>query len=421
MNISNIKIMKTMEMKSTADAMNKSQISKSKAPTAKLAISRQARSSTPAIKSKKSLKLISLFSGGGGLDLGLEAAGFETVFASDIDHHSCITLKNGKENAGLRKLPFLQSAAICQADVKQLLSKEVMRLAGVKKGEVDLLAGGPPCQAFSVFGKRKGVEDPRGLLAYEYLRLLSEIQPKAFVFENVYGLLTIDRGEIFKALCEKLEHPGGGLHYTLSIFRLNAADFGVPQFRDRVFIIGSREGKQIEDIPKICFPLGHGVGNYYSHRTVGDALRSIPPLGTMLDNHTSRKHSERIIDRYKRLKHGERDSKTRINKLDPKRPSYTIIVGSDKGGGKGHVHPFEPREVSPRESARMQTFPDWWAFSGTSRHPIRQVGNAVPPILAAIIGREVMSKFFSGRKRSFKKILTLLSQEHLFPEITDDL
>ncbi len=200
------------------------------------------------------LTLISLFSGGGGLDLGLEAAGFETVFASDIDYHSCITLQNGKNNAKSKELPFLQHATILQADVNELTSKEVMNLAGVKKGEVDLLAGGPPCQAFSVFGKRKGVEDPRGLLAYEYLRLLSEIQPKAFLLENVYGLLTIDGGEIFKTLCKKLEKPGGSLHYTLSIFRLNSADYGVPQFRDRIFIIGSREGKNINDIPKICAP-----------------------------------------------------------------------------------------------------------------------------------------------------------------------
>lgn len=411
----------SMKKTSTAVAMNKKQIPKRNASKSNLAPTKIVKNSSAKTKNKQHLKLISLFSGGGGLDLGLEAAGFETVFASDIDYHSCITLQNGKESAKSRKLPFLQSATICQADVKQLSSIEVMKLAGVKKGEVDLLAGGPPCQAFSVFGKRKGVEDPRGLLAYEYLRLLSEIKPKAFLFENVYGLLTVDGGEIYKALCEKLEHPGGGLHYTLSIFRLNAADFGVPQFRDRVFIIGSREGKHFADIPKICFPSNHEEGNFFSHRTVGDALRSIPPLGTMLENHTSRKHSERIVDRYKRLKHGERDSKTRINKLDPKRPSFTIIVGSDKGGGKGHVHPFEPREVSPRESARMQTFPDWWAFSGTSRHPIRQVGNAVPPILAAIIGREVISKFFNGRKRSFKKILTLLGQEHLFPEMTDVL
>lgn len=373
----------------------------------------------------KPRKLISFFSGGGGLDLGLEAAGFETVFATDIDYHSCQTLKNGKENCRKAELPFLQSAVVKQADVINLSSEEVMNDAGIKKGEVDLLAGGPPCQAFSVFGKRLGVNDPRGLLPHEYLRLLREIQPKAFVFENVFGLLTIHKGETFNELCKLLESPGDGVKYALSVFRLNAADYGVPQFRDRIFIIGSREGRKIESIPKICFPnleKGDPVNpNFLPYRTVRDGLKGIPKLGTVLANHTSRVHSLRIIERYTNLKHGERDSKTRINKLHPDRPSYTIIVGSDKGGGKGHVHPEEPREVSPRESARMQTFPDWWEFSGTSRHPIRQVGNAVPPLLAAVVGREIMDKLFDGERRSFKQMVSLLSQEHLFSDNINDL
>jgi DNA (cytosine-5)-methyltransferase 1 len=125
-------------------------------------------------------------------------------------------------------------------------------------------------------------------------------------------------------------------------------------------------------------------------------------------------HSERIVDRYRNLAFGERDSKTRINKLNPEQPSFAIIVGSDKGGGKGHVHPFEPREVSPRESARIQTFPDWWAFSGTSRHPIRQVGNAVPPLLAACIGREIVEKLLGGESPEFSEIVASLGQSHLF-------
>lgn len=370
-------------------------------------------------------KLISFFSGGGGLDLGLEAAGFETVFATDIDHHSCQTLQNGKAYCKDANLPFLQSAVVRQADVINLTSEEVMAAAGISVGEVDLMAGGPPCQAFSIFGKRQGVNDPRGLLPHQYLRLLREIQPKAFVFENVFGLLTIHGGETFKELCELLENPGNGVTYTLSVFRLNAADYGVPQFRDRIFIIGSQSGRKIECIPKICAPSsvknGNTDSNLLPYRTVKDGLKGMPALGTILANHTSRVHSERIIERYTNLKHGERDSKTRINKLDPERPSYTIIVGSDKGGGKGHVHPVEPREVSPRESARMQTFPDWWAFSGTSRHPIRQVGNAVPPLLAAVVGREIMDKFFDGERRSFKQMVSALGQEHLFSHDINDL
>jgi DNA (cytosine-5)-methyltransferase 1 len=367
----------------------------------------------------KPRKLISLFSGGGGLDLGLEAAGFQTVFATDIDLHSCNTLSNAKQHSLACGLPFLREAIIRQADINALASQEVLQAANVKPGEVDLLAGGPPCQAFSVFGKRKGVQDDRGLLVFQYLRLLADIQPKAFIFENVFGLLTIENGEVFKKLCKLLERPCPSLSYTLSIFRLNAADYGVPQFRDRVFIIGSRNGKRVSEIPMICGPETPSIKQeVFSYRTVADAFRKLPRIGTVLPNHYGREHSARIVTRYRGLQHGERDSKTRINKLDPSRPSFTIIVGSDKGGGKGHVHPFEPREVSPRESARIQTFPDWWAFSGTSRHPIRQVGNAVPPLLAGVIGREIMKQLLGGEYRSFKELLELLGQTHLFPELS---
>jgi DNA (cytosine-5)-methyltransferase 1 len=366
----------------------------------------------------KPLKLVSLFSGGGGLDLGLEAAGFETVFATDIDHHSCQTLKKGKERASKLGKPFLSNAVIHEADILSLSSDEVMKKANLKPGETDLLAGGPPCQAFSVFGKRLGIKDPRGQLPQQYIRLLSELQPKSFVFENVFGLLTIHGGETFRELCEVLSNPADGLAYEISVHRLNASDYGVPQSRDRVFIIGNRIGKSLNAIPPLCSEEVKETqkNKYLRKRTVGDAFIGLPPLGEKLANHYGRDHSQRIIDRYESLTFGERDHKTRINRLDPNRPSYTIIVGSDKGGGKGHVHPYEPREVSPRESARIQTFPDWWDFSGTSRHPIRQIGNAVPPILAAIIGREIASTFFKQPRKTLQEIVNLLDQKHLFKE-----
>src|SRR5262249_576741 len=159
-----------------------------------------------------------------------------------------------------------------------------------------------------------------------------------------------------------------------------------PQFRDRVFIIGHFGTQSMQPFRKITSDTPTLFGARSRWRTVQDALINLPPIGASTPaNHVGRHHSKRIIDRYRRLKPGERDSCTRINKLDLARPSFTIIVGSDKGGGKGHVHLVEPREVTPRESARIQTFPDWWAFSGTSRHPIRQVGNAVFPLLAAAV------------------------------------
>jgi DNA (cytosine-5)-methyltransferase 1 len=356
------------------------------------------------------LKMISLFSGGGGMDLGLESVGFSTLFATDIDYHSCQTLEKGRVTASELKKPFLKHAKIRQADVRELSGKALLKELGLKPGEIDLLCGGPPCQAFSVFGKRQGSLDPRGRLLAEYLRILGEVKPKAFVFENVYGLLTIEGGAVFEQLCKELESPLPNLKYTLSVFRLNAVSYGVPQFRDRVFIIGHRSGKKVPAIPALCSDDPSSI----AFRTVKDALRGMPHKTGSFHNHIGRKHSERIVTRYASMNPGERDRHTRINKLDVTKPSFTIIVGSDKGGGKGHIHPVQAREVTPRESARIQTFPDWWAFSGTSRHPIRQVGNAVPPLLAAAIGNEIRHHLFGRPRVKFNEVVSLLNQQHLF-------
>ncbi len=341
--------------------------------------------------------LVSLFSGGGGLDLGLEAAGFETLFASDVDGHSCNSLKENKEAARTFGKPFLKNAHIVEKDVLRLTSCEILDQTGLEVGDLDLLAGGPPCQAFSIFGKRKGRDDPRGRLVDHYLRLVSELRPRAFVFENVFGLLTIDNGRIFQEIKTQLANPTEGLKYRLSVHRCNAADYGVPQFRDRIFIVGSRDGYVVPEIEPICSAPTER-SNLLPWRTAKDGLKGVGVMGADgWNNHTGRKHSERIINRYDSLEFGERDPKTRINRLDPKRPSFAIIVGSDAGGGKGHVHPYLPREVTPRESARMQCFPDWWWFSGTSRHPIRQIGNAVPSLLGYAVGRAILSDIFHDK------------------------
>lgn len=370
---------------------------------------------------KKNLSCVSLFSGGGGLDLGLEAAGFSTVFASDVDSYSCATLQRGAKAAMKLGYPFLEDATIHCGDVRDLDSSFIEAATGIKPGEVDLLAGGPPCQAFSVFGKRQGTKDPRGGLVFEYIRLLAAIKPKSFVFENVYGLMTVEGGLVFEKTLEALAKPSSTLRYKLSVFRLNSSEYGVPQFRDRIFIIGSRDGVSVTEPPKICGDPAAAdlkANGLFPYRTVKQAFSRIPSIGSAsMYNHTGRKHSQRIIDRYAKMKHGERDSHTRINKLNPDRPSFTIIVGSDKGGGKGHIHPHEPREVSPRESARIQTFPDWWNFVGKVRHPIRQVGNAVPPLLGYAVGASILKEIFNQQPNDFKSALSYLDQEHLFPEL----
>ena len=354
------------------------------------------------------LNVVSLFSGAGGLDVGLAAAGFDLLFENDINSYCCKTL----EAAG-KILPQMKDAEIVCGDIKNISGPRILQHVRALGKEVDLLAGGPPCQAFSVFGNRKGREDARGQMVDEYFRILGEIAPPAFVFENVFGLLTVQNGEVFKLVKEKLAHPTDALEYDIRVFRLNAVDYGVPQFRDRIIIIGSRLGTNVTDIPKVAFE--NPKDGQLRYRTVRDGLRNLPPPNEKSPSiHTGRVHGDAVIRRYDVMEPGARDVHTRINRLDLDRPSFTIICGSEHSGGKGHVHPTEPREVTPRESARMQTFPDWWPFYGVGRHAIRQVGNAVPALLAFAIGNEIRSQIFGMKKISFKRGVRFLGQEHLF-------
>lgn len=353
---------------------------------------------------KKQLIALSLFSGGGGLDLGFSAAGFKIGCSSDIDPYSCKTLliNNNKKS-------FYKHGNSIASDIVDVAASTLLEQAGAKKGEIDIVLGGPPCQAFSVFGRRKGLEDPRGTLVWEYLRVIREAQPKAFVFENVAGLKSIHDGQLLADILSQLSL--GGL-YTVTVHSYQMAEYGIPQFRDRIFIIGAKNGVKV---PQMLPTHGDQEGKK-KYRTVKEALRFLPSPAELnsIPNHTGRVHSKRIITRYKNLKFGERDPKTRINKLNPGRPSFTIIVGSDKGGGKGHVHPFMPREVTPRESARMQTFPDWWEFYGVGRHVIRQVGNAVPPLFAALLAEHVrMHVFGEKRKKSYSDFIKILGLHYL--------
>jgi len=379
------------------------------------------------------LTAISLFSGAGGFDLGVEAAGFETRVATDIDYYSCLSLRRNR-NRGKREgiHDFLRAAVVLQRDVRKLRSGDLLRAGRLPEGELSLVFGGPPCQSFSVFGQRRGMDDPRGTLLHEFARLVHTLKPRAFIFENVTGLLTIQNGRVYKQFIEHLA-KGSAVSYTVTAYALEVANYGVPQFRTRLIVFGSCEGISVSKPPAshmIPRPRSNGAelvsGGIAlpAAPTVADALGGLPPPGESCGvyNHVGRLHSERIIERYGNLRYGERDPATRINKLDPGRPSYTIIVGSDKGGGKGHVHPFEPREVTPRESARMQGFPDHWEFTGTVRHPIRQVGNAVPPLFAAKMAYHLKREVFGvDDEPSHEQLLRCLGLTYLLkPETASE-
>ena len=181
---------------------------------------------------------ISLFSGAGGLDLGIEAAGFVTRLCTDIDDFSCRTLNLNKSRQHGK---FLQQAAIAQRNIKEYSTEEILKDARLTREQVDLVYGGPPCQAFSVFGKRQGINDPRGTLLWDYIRVIHEIQPRSFIFENVAGILTVDGGRVFDMLKAALEtNDSGERCYNLSYALFNTAAYGIPQYRQRVIIYGVR-------------------------------------------------------------------------------------------------------------------------------------------------------------------------------------
>jgi DNA (cytosine-5)-methyltransferase 1 len=207
-----------------------------------LEIKKERVSSTPSLAKKirasaKPLTAISVFSGGGGLDLGFSAAGFAVGCSSDIDPFSCSTLLR---NRG--KKSFYSHGNSIVGDIRRIMGTDLLREANLEQGEVDIVLGGPPCQAFSVFGRRKGMNDPRGNLVWEYLRIIREVQPKAFVFENVAGLKSIHGGKLYGEILEQLTLEG---IYAVSAHSYNMVAFGIPQFRDRVFFIGSRTGKSV--------------------------------------------------------------------------------------------------------------------------------------------------------------------------------
>lgn len=365
----------------------------------------------------KKLYAISLFSGAGGFDLGMEAAGFTTRLCTDIDYHSCQTLMNNKLHLEKDdRYHFLSEAKIVQKNIKEYSTTEILADAGLKKEEVSLVYGGPPCQSFSVFGQRKGMEDPRGTLLWDYLRVIRDIEPACFVFENVAGLLTIDDGKVFEEFKKELALDADGNEaYKVVHYLLDAASFGVPEYRSRVIIYGSKTKKIPAPAKTHAISTDEADKGLLPAVTVANAFNGLPdPPSDDIPNHVGRVHGKAVTERYTALKFGERDSKTRINRLNPDKPSFTIVVGSDKGGGKGHVHPYSPREVTPRESARIQTFPDFWAFSGTSRHPIRQVGNAVPPVFAAVVGANLLREAFNAEDApDYDEIISRLGLSYL--------
>jgi DNA (cytosine-5)-methyltransferase 1 len=253
-----------------------------------------------------------------------------------------------------------------------------------------VFVGGPPCQPFSIAAnqrfskngenfKRVGFShETNGNLLFDYIELIKRFRPKVFLIENVLGLMEIDDGEQLAIAYAALEAVGYKINAPII---LRADYFYVPQQRIRLFIIGSRTDKLF--IPPKPSNDSMVCGNVFE----------IPLSNT--ENHVTRAHSAESVDRYMRLPYGARDQKGRVDRLDPTKPSKTIIAGGTKGGGRSHLHPYFPRTLSVRESARLQTFPDDYVFKGPVARQFTQVGNAVPPVLAAQLAKAIKDSFFN--------------------------
>ena len=321
------------------------------------------------------LKLLSLFAGCGGIDLGFRWAGIETIAGVEIKQFACDTLKKNHPAIKVFGPPE------CEGDVRQFNADVLQEMIG--DTEIDIISGGPPCQPFSVAAaqrfykdderyKRKGdKDDEKGNLLPEYIRIINEIRPKVFVIENVAALISWNDG---KFLSESLKALDSDYVYSIPC-AVHAHLFGVPQYRERMIIIGTRVKDKLPLFNDDTIKLDKVF-------TVEDALREFPdkPL-----NHQLRAHTQETIERYSRLKFGERDHKGRVDRLDPNLPAKTVIAGGENGGGRSHLHPYFPRTTSPRECARFQTFPDDFELCGTMSRQFTQVGNAVPPLLAYFI------------------------------------
>ncbi|AVH64485.1 DNA (cytosine-5-)-methyltransferase [Nostoc sp. 'Peltigera membranacea cyanobiont' 213] len=379
---------------------------------------------------------ISLFTGAFGLDLGMEQAGFNTLSVVEKDRDAAKTIALNR--------PFLQESAVSR-EIEKVSSQELLEEGGrvldlgraLRPGEVDLVTGGPPCQPFSTAGKRGSVMDPRGSLFMDFTRIVKEVQPRFFLMENVRGLLSApirhrainQRGKDYPPL-ESDEIAGAALRVVLAEMEelgynvvynlLEAADYGVPQNRERVVFIGSRDGEAATfPLPKYCKD-GKTLPKW---RTLRDAITGlIDPEPEFMTYSESRLKFLRLLQAGQNWRHLPEELKKEAmggaynsgggkvgfyRRLSWDKPSPTITT-SPHQKATDMCHPVELRSLTVRESAKIQTFPDDWIFYGSVSSKYKQIGNAVPVILAKEIGNYLFN-LIQGNKQKGKEVAEQLS------------
>ena len=368
------------------------------------------------------------------MSCGLQMAGFESVFSSDIQavYANTFALNN-------------PGALVITKDIRELSERDILDLAGLRPGELDLIAGGPPCQGFSINAPVRTLDDQRNHLFKEYLRIASILRPKAILIENVPGLVSLGKGTVVTAIYKHLE----GMGYRVDHKILFAGHYGVPQMRFRTIFIALRDGGII-DFPEpthdataianfagakeLCLKT-HPLFSKGLHKqvTVWDAISDLPALipgesihnanytvhpqselqrllrvgSTKIYNHTCAKLGKVNLERLKHIPQGgswrdiphellplglqrarRSDHTKRYGRLHPDGMCSTILTKCDPHWGS-FFHPTQDRALSVREAARIQTFPDRYIFTGNLTQQFEQVGNAVPPLMAKAIGDKI--------------------------------
>ncbi|MDY4761750.1 DNA cytosine methyltransferase [Streptococcus thoraltensis] len=326
------------------------------------------------------MKSIELFAGAGGLALGIEKSGFDTIGLVEFDNAAAETLKYNRPNWN-----------VIHDDIANISKLDLEEYFSIQKGELDLLSGGAPCQSFSYAGKRLGLEDTRGTLFYHYAVFLEKLQPKMFLFENVKGLTSHDKGKTYATILNVFESEG----YTVQSRVLNAWDYGVAQKRERMIMVGIRN--DLIDKTSFEYPETHAY-----KPVLRDILMDCPPSQGMQYSEQKRKIfelvppggywrdiPEDIAKEYMKSTWDMGGGRTGIlRRMSLDEPSLTVLTSPSQKQTE-RCHPLEARPFTVRENARIQSFPDDWDFKGSIGNQYKQVGNAVPVNLAYEVGLKI--------------------------------
>jgi DNA (cytosine-5)-methyltransferase 1 len=374
------------------------------------------------------LNTISLFSGIGGLDFGFEAAGFDTRVALELDRYSCRTIRVNRD------------WTVIEGDINKVSSADILRAAKLKIGQADMLIGGPPCQPFSkagywARGDALRLDDPRADTLTGYLRILRDTQPRAFLLENVYGLAYAGKDEGLRHILDGIDQINRevGTRYKVNWRVVNCAEYGVPQVRERVFLVGSRDGREFR-FPETTHAKADAINaDLFSmkepYRTAWDAIGDLPPpsseelvllrpggkWGDLLPS---------IPEGENYLWHTDRSGgmplfgwRTRywsfLLKLSKRLPSWTIQA--QPGSAIGPFH-WDSRRLTFAELCRIQTFPDGLSVDCGRTEMQRMLGNAVPSLVAEVLAREIRSQLLDAPAKGALKLLPSL-RENIPPPI----